>query len=727
MKNRNVLFSVAISLFCGIQSSQASTMPSGLTIEYIRDTNNVEIADPRPEFSWHVPQQAVNQSAYQLLVASSKQNIEENIGDIWDSHKVNSSSSINIEHDGVALSKNSRYFWKVRIWDKLNQPSNYSQIQSFKTGSFDGYLSTANSIETEQIRPQHFTQLSSGHYLIDFGKDAFGTLELTYHATSKETLIIHVGEKLKQGRVDTNPGGTIRYQKVKLRVTPKQTHYILQLPADERNTNEHGVPVPNSAGVIIPFRYAEIENAKQNITAKNVTQRAIFHYFEDDQSLFSSSDAVLNAVWDISKYSMKATSTFGVYVDGDRERIPYEADAYINQLSHYNVDAEYAMGKQTIEYFMQNPTWPTEWLLHTALIIYQDYYHSGDTELIAAYYDKLKHKTLIELSRADGLITSESPLVTDQFMQKLGFKDPTRRLKDIVDWPPGQKDTKWQLATEAGERDGYDLVPVNTVVNSFFYQNMLIMAELATVLGKNDDAKQFSQLANQVKQSVNEKLFDKTRGVYLDGEGSTHASLHANMMPLAFGMVPEEYIPSVVAFIKSRGMACSVYGAQYLLEGLYKAGEGQYGLDLMRATHDRSWYNMIKVGSTITMEAWDMKYKPNSDWNHAWGAAPANIVGRYLWGIQPKTPGFTNIIIRPQMADLKHSEIVVPTLSGKISGSYQLQASGSQKFSFIIPANTTAEFIFNELSKRSITLNDEKVKGKNAIILLPGANEIFID
>jgi len=32
-------------------------------------------------------------------------------------------------------------------------------------------------------------------------------------------------------------------------------------------------------------------------------------------------------------------------------------------------------------------------------------------------------------------------------------------------------------------------------------------------------------------------------------------------------------------------------------------------------------YNMIKNGSTIAMEAWDMKYKPNSDWNHAWGAA----------------------------------------------------------------------------------------------------------
>jgi hypothetical protein len=568
--------------------------------------------------------------------------------------------------------------------------------------------------------------LSSGHYFIDFGKDAFGTLELAYRATSPETLTIHLGEKLKQGRIDSQPGATIRYQKVDLAVTPEQVHYVLQLFADKRNTNEHAIPVPDSAGVIMPFRYAEIENAKQKITAEDVKQRAIFHYFEDDQSLFNSSDNVLNAVWNLSKYSIKATSAFGVYVDGDRERIPYEADAYINQLSHYGVDAEYAMAKQTIEYFMGHPTWPTEWLLHTALMMYQDYYYTGDTELIAAYYEKLKYKTLIDLSRSDGLISTHSPLVTDKYMQKLGFQNPSKRLKDIVDWPPSQKDTKWKLATAAGERDNYDMVPVNTVVNSFFYQNMVIMSELAKVLDKPEDAKQFSDMANKVKESINQKLFDRTKGIYIDGEGSTHASLHANMLPLAFDLVPDEHIPNVVKFIKSRGMACSVYGAQYLLEGLYKARAGQYGLDLLRATDDRSWYNMIKVGSTITMEAWDVKYKPNSDWNHAWGAAPANIVGRYLWGIQPKTPGFRNIVIRPQMADLAFSEIEVPTLLGKITARYQHDSSGTKRFEIDIPGNSTAEFVFDNANKQVITVNGEKIHELQSVTLHSGLNEILI-
>src|SRR5664280_366879 len=104
-------------------------------------------------------------------------------------------------------------------------------------------------------------------------------------------------------------------------------------------------------------------------------------------------------------------------------------------------------------------------------------------------------------------------------------------------------------------------------------------------------------------------------------------------------------------------MACSVYGSQYLLEALYKAGEDRYALGLLTAVNDRSWWNMIRSGSTITMEAWDMKYKPNSDWNHAWGAAPANIITRYMWGIQPVEPGFTKAVIKPQLNQLTFSTI----------------------------------------------------------------------
>lgn len=76
----------------------------------------------------------------------------------------------------------------------------------------------------------------------------------------------------------------------------------------------------------------------------------------------------LNQIWDLCKYSIKATSFTGVYVDGDRERIPYEADALINKLFHYGVDREYAMARRSHEYLLQHSTYPTEWILQAVLI-----------------------------------------------------------------------------------------------------------------------------------------------------------------------------------------------------------------------------------------------------------------------------------------------------------------------------------------------------------------------
>ncbi len=584
-----------------------------------------------------------------------------------------------------------------------------------------------NVFKIEKIAPVSVSKTADGSYLADFGKDAFGTLELKYKTNRPDTLVIRLGEKLLDGRIDTNPGGTIRYAEVKLAVSPSVENYILQLTPNKRNTTGAAVLLPDSFGVIMPFRYTEIKNPDHPITAKDLIQKAYFIYFDDNQSDFTCSDTILNKVWDLCKYSIKATSFAGIYIDGDRERIAYEADAYINQLGHYCTDREYTMAKLTIEHFMTHPTWPTEWLLHTALLMYQDYYYSGETGLLQKYYEQLKYKTLEDLAREDGLISSFSAKISDSYMAKLGFSDPKQRIKDIVDWPPAQKDTGWKLVNAEGERDGHEMVPVNTVVNCFFYENMKIMAEIAAALNKPKDELHYKMMADKVKNTINKKLFNAEKGIYIDGEGSKHSSLHSNMMAMAFGIVPPAAVNSVAGFIRSRGMACSVYGSQYLLEGLYRCNEGQYALDLMRATNDRSWWNMIRSGSTITMEAWDMKYKPNSDWNHAWGAAPANIIPRWLWGIRPGAPGYKVAIIRPQPGDLKFTRIKTPTLLGPIKGEYRWVSKKLKTFAIEIPAGIVAEFYVKPASDETIFIDGKKAKpaGKN-LKLHPGENLIEI-
>ena len=704
------------------------TKPTGLMVEFIRETKHVYVLDARPEFTWIVPDNFKNQAAYQILVASSKANLKEKSTDVWNSGKVNDNQSVELEYKGPELEDTISYYWKVRVWGSdENKPSPYSAIHSFQTGIIKGYNTSADKIQSILIEPQKMIETKSGHYFIDFGKDAFGQLVLELNSKTNDTIVVHLGEKLSEpGIIDMDPEGSIRYQKIILPVQKGEGIYLVQPARNKRNTSGAAVLLADSVGIVMPFRYAEIEQLKSDINLNSIWQKAYFYYFDDNASYFTSSDTLLNQIWDLCRYSIKATSFTGLYIDGDRERIPYEGDAYINQMGHYYVDRSYSMARRTNEYFIKHPTWPTEWILHTVPMFYYDYMYTGNPESVIYYYKNLKDKTLMALAREDGLISSKN--ASKKLMKKLGFSNPDSKLQDLVDWPPGQKDTGWKLETPQGERDGYEMLEINTVVNAFYYHNLKLMSELAGYLNKEEDAIFYNQKAEQVKASINDKLFDKNRGVYVDGENSQHASLHANMMPLAFGLVPQEYISTVVAFIKSRGMACSVYGAQYLMEGLYAAGEAAYAFDLLTSTSDRSWYNMIRSGSTISMEAWDMKYKPNSDWNHAWGAVPANIIPRSLWGIQPTKPGFSQAIIKPQLGELNYAKIKVPTIRGFIKAEFKTNGN-KREFNIQIPPNMHCEFLIpSQYEKMTVTHNKTEIKdSESMLVLISGLNEIIFE
>jgi hypothetical protein len=316
-----------------------------------------------------------------------------------------------------------------------------------------------------------------------------------------------------------------------------------------------------------------------------------------------------------------------------------------------------------------------------------DYLYTGDTESMAEFYPDLKEKTLRSLARPDGLISTVQPAVSKEVLAALRYP---KGIRDIVDWP-------------MAERDGYEMRPVNTVVNAFHCHALTLMGRMAESLGRKDDARVFAAAAKRATTALNEKLFDPATGLYVDGEGSKHASLHANMFPLAFGLVPRERREKVAAFVKSKGMACSVYGAQFLMEALYEAGEGEHARKLMTAPGDRSWGHMLDVGTTITLEAWDNKYKPNQDWNHAWGAAPANLIPRCLMGIQPLEPGFRRFRIQPQLGGLELAEIRLPTVRGRISVACQ---SAPDRFlaSVQIPGNSTAQVWIPRLNRRATRL-----------------------
>ncbi|MEO6673536.1 MAG: family 78 glycoside hydrolase catalytic domain, partial [Ginsengibacter sp.] len=74
------------------------------------------------------------QSAYQVGLSSSKTKAAANIFDVWDSKKTTGQNSIMVRYRGKKLKPGTEYFWKVRVWNKANQPSAWNKTSSFCTG-----------------------------------------------------------------------------------------------------------------------------------------------------------------------------------------------------------------------------------------------------------------------------------------------------------------------------------------------------------------------------------------------------------------------------------------------------------------------------------------------------------------------------------------------------------------------------------------------------------------
>ncbi len=103
-------------------------------------TNRISSSVPtnaHPHYSWNVPEGAGEQLSYQILVSGSQENINRNIGELWNSGEVASGEHNRIVHAGQTLLPGKEYYWKVRIWDGLHRLSDYSKVMSFTISRSD--------------------------------------------------------------------------------------------------------------------------------------------------------------------------------------------------------------------------------------------------------------------------------------------------------------------------------------------------------------------------------------------------------------------------------------------------------------------------------------------------------------------------------------------------------------------------------------------------------------
>lgn len=141
-------------------------------------------------------------------------------------------------------------------------------------------------------------------------------------------------------------------------------------------------------------------------------------------------------------------------------------------------------------------------------------------------------------------------------MMKLGFKDTTQRIRDIVDWPPAQKGYRLETChprrrTGRIRYDGYKYC--GKLVS---FHKLAPYVRYCRPAGKRKIRYGLHPVREKVKTSISSKLLTDKKFI-LTVKALTIHQFMQNMFPLAFGIVPDHFIKSVVEFIKTRdGLQC---------------------------------------------------------------------------------------------------------------------------------------------------------------------------
>ena len=529
-------------------------------------------------------------------------------------------------------------------------------------------------ITIEKQSPVTSVNKEDGFWFADFGKAAFGRLEYVIETDNTIDVELVIGEVLSgEHQINREPGG---YRCAKTAIVSLQPGVnrgfmpIKKHRSPYQDTYQRSkVLTPECAGgEIAPFRYAEVHGSAKSV---QFVRHALFAPFDDSSSSFVSSDDNLNRVWDFCKYTMKATSAFGLYIDGERERQCFEGDAYINALGAYCTGGGYEVARRTLDFLISfYPISALEYRLLTPVMVHDYFLYSGDTDIYRYWKNELPSRLMPQFQSDDGLF--HIPVEAEGMSQPLRDLHLNHQYLDmfpdmcqlLIDWP-------------MNERDGYDFGELNFAPHAFLYAALCAMHALEPNQG-------YGRRAEQLLKDIY-RLFRRNDGRYCDSSASEHTALHTAAWAIAWDVAQPQDLPALVDFIQSKGMACSVYGAQFLLDACFKAGAEQTAIDMMRSDGPRSWIHMMEQGSTISMEAWSNECKPNQDWNHAWGAAPANVIPRRLAGIRPIANGFRKFIVDPKPGNLKSFAITHPTPLGGIVLEYS-----NNRFQLTVPEGAEA-------------------------------------
>jgi alpha-L-rhamnosidase len=556
-------------------------------------------------------------------------------------------------------------------WNRLGFPATgwqQAQVVEPPTGALSAQPIAPIRV-TETLKPVTVHEVRPGIYIFDMGQNMVGWCRLSVAGPRGAKVTLRHAERLR-------PNGLLYTDN--LRSAEVTDTYILK---------GNGTEIYEPRFTYHGFRYVEVKGFPGKPTLAALEGREV-HDDVDHVSEFATSNPLLNQIYKAvlwgTKDNYRSIPTDCPQRDerqgwlGDRseeslgETYMFDLAAFYGKWVQDMGDAQDAEGRISDvspaywPFYFDNVTWPSSFIMVTDHL-YEQY---GDVSVIRQNYPGMrKWMTRMETYLKDDLMPRDNYgdwCVPPESPELIHSNDPSRKTDGTV------------LGT------------------TYFYHLLHLMARYATILGRQQDAEEYSQLADRLRVAFNKAYFQAGTSQYSNGSATS------SVLPLAFRMVPEENRQSVadalihkIADQNKNHVSTGLIGGQWLMQTLSESGHADIAYQIATQKDYPGWGYMMNHGATTIWELWngDTANPAMNSGNHLMLVGDlVTWLYQNLAGIRTDRdhPAFKHIIMRPTpVGDLTSVKAAYDSSYGKIVSDWKV-AGGRFIWNVTAPPNTTA-------------------------------------
>jgi alpha-L-rhamnosidase len=274
----------------------------------------------------------------------------------------------------------------------------------------------------------------------------------------------------------------------------------------------------------------------------------------------------------------------------------------------------------------------------------------------------------------------------------------------------------WQELVPSFVDDPRFVTNKDFIATAYYFHTTGILAKIAAILGKTEEAEEYSTLAEKIKRMFQMNFV--APGGKLNSNTQT-----AYLLALAFDLLSEKQARQAASYLASYlesvgHLTTGFIGTPLLCPTLSKIGRADLAFKLLLRKEFPSWLFPITRGATTIWERWD-GIRPDGTFqdasmnslNHYVYGSIGQWLYQYVAGLNPDElhPGYRHIVLKPHPGPgLSWAKADYQSMYGSITSAWRIE-KGKMFIQTQIPANTTAELILPVERTTEISVNGKKI------------------